>query len=125
MRKPNKMVWVCPNCDSDNVQIREWVNPNTSYTDDSSELDDEDYWCNDCQSHKILTTKIVAARTKVIGFQVLFDSKKVRFHPSTKPDEVYSLEQARDLLNSSHKLKAVWSCEIETPVMMFTGNMRD
>lgn len=125
MRKPNKMIWVCPICDSDNVQIREWTNPNTSAPIMSEELDDEDCWCDDCESHNLLTTKVIPRGKKIIGFQVLYMSEKVRFHPKTKPDEVYSLGQARELLDNCHNLKAIWSGDIENPVMMFTSDMRE
>jgi hypothetical protein len=133
MRKKEVLIWVCPNCGSDNVRIREWTNPNTGQPDLGNSVSDEDCYCIDCKTSKMLGTTIIPVRKKVIGFQVINAEPPMTFHPDTKHYQVYSLQQAFNIMNLSivlystmqFKLHAVWSGDIENPLMMFTGDMRE
>ena len=48
----------CSVCDSKDVEIRVWWNPNTKKMTGHSSTDDEleDNYCNNCQTHQILVT---------------------------------------------------------------------
>lgn len=52
------MKTVCGTCRSENVQMKVWVNPNTMKVEDftSENFEEEDNWCEDCQSHVELIT---------------------------------------------------------------------
>lgn len=46
--------FVCKNCGSENVEIKAWVNPNTNECNQThfiDEVEDEDTWCTDCETH--------------------------------------------------------------------------
>ena len=66
MAKKTKLieVWQCSVCKSENVQIRQWVNPNTNEVDNGSDLETEDCWCQDCEDHTELVLK--RKRVKII-----------------------------------------------------------
>ena len=43
------MSWHCKKCDSKNIEVRDWVNPNTGRSRDSYVDSDEDMtWCKQC-----------------------------------------------------------------------------
>jgi hypothetical protein len=45
---------VCAKCNSSNIEQAEWVNVNTGKTNgvvNEGGQEDEDRWCNDCQTH--------------------------------------------------------------------------
>lgn len=50
-----KIVTVCSECGSENVQIRGWFNPNTQKVVESCAFEAEDNWCEDCEKHVELT----------------------------------------------------------------------
>lgn len=41
--------WCCKECGSENIQIRMWVNPNTS--DIIGDCEDKECWCENCKEH--------------------------------------------------------------------------
>ena len=54
-----RMVLVCTNCGSENVQTKYWVNPNTKELFDLISYDQDDCWCENCQGHHKLKLKEV------------------------------------------------------------------
>mgnify|MGYP003404574012 CR=1 FL=1 len=48
-------MFICPKCKSNNVDVKCWVSMNNFMEDTilSESTDEEDYWCNDCESHII------------------------------------------------------------------------
>jgi len=50
----SKFIWKCTVCGGTNVQIKQWVNPNTNEVDSDNGLDNEDCWCQDCEEHNEL-----------------------------------------------------------------------
>ena len=121
-------MWVCPICGSDNVQIKQWVNPNTDELKDSDPNEDEDCWCDDCETHNALMTQDIPVKNKVIGFQVVNETE---MHEDMDGSFcIYSLEQANEMLNSDPTidngmhLLAIRKGDIEEPRMMFTGDPR-
>ena len=130
-----KSVWVCPDCRSDNVQFKTWTDANTmTATNDECPMEEGDCHCKDCESTSVLITKIMMPRKKVIGFQViLIDGVG---HPILHPkmngnhSNVYNLEQANKMVSNPEygeycELKTIWTDDIECPVMMFEGNVRE
>jgi hypothetical protein len=48
----------CDECGSDDVQIKMWVNPNTSHVDGECSTDViEDGWCKQCNEHALVKPK--------------------------------------------------------------------
>lgn len=43
------MSWHCKKCNSDDVQIRDWVNPNTGSSDENYDINTTETWCKECQ----------------------------------------------------------------------------
>jgi len=123
MRKTILTMWICPRCGSDNVQFKEWRNANTGVTDSFNPFEDEDCWCDDCETHKALITKDIPVKNKVIGFQVKNDQDQICLLDKTS---VYSLDQAREMIYQQPDLilHAIRKGDIEEPRMMFTGDPR-
>jgi hypothetical protein len=64
MAKTKKIeIWRCTVCKSENVQIRQWVNPNTNEVDNSNGLENEDCFCQDCEEHTEL--ELISKRVKI------------------------------------------------------------
>lgn len=133
-----KTLYVCPNCGSDNVQFKSWVNANTCICTDGqiSNHVDENY-CLDCESHIELNKVVLKSDAHVIGYQVVGQegtSNEGEIHPNMDASFcVYNLSQARDMLNMASdldtgefRLLTIWKDDIEEPTMMFLGsNPRD
>lgn len=67
-----KTHYVCVNCNSEEVQAKAWVslNDNTDIDFSLSESgDEEDYWCNNCQSHTTckIEEKMIPINIKIIA----------------------------------------------------------
>ena len=124
MKKTIKTMWICPRCGSDNVQVKEWRNINTGELDSFNPFEDEDCWCDDCETHKALITKDIPVKNKVIGFQVKNDKGIISL---LDDNSVYSLNQANEMINQDDTLilHAVRKGDIEEPRMMFTGDPRE
>lgn len=128
MRKTFITKHVCPNCNSDRVQQKTWVNLNDNSVDwDSSSdlMDDEDFYCQDCEEHLVPTTLEIPARSKIIGFQVVNDNQDI--HPSMEASFcLYSLSEAKEMIDTSGDwhLLCIWTGDIEEPTKMFTGDPR-
>lgn len=128
-----KHVWICPNCGSDNVELKRWHNPNTNKI--GVDCEDDEGWCGDCEEHCDLSYVELKFLSKIIGYQVrggdLGDSVG-RLHPDmASPTSVYNLGQANEVLRYSKRksdaywsLSTVWSGDIENPMMMFEGDIR-
>ena len=57
-------VWKCSICKGTNVQIKQWVNPNTNEVDNTGDIEMEDCWCQDCGEHTDLN--LVKMRQKKV-----------------------------------------------------------
>jgi len=122
--KLTKKLWICDCCGSDNVQERRWVNINTEKVFGS--CDDEDYYCDDCDSTCDIIEIEIPFKSKLIGFQVRAVEDNT-FYPSILEDHVYNLSQANAIIGidfRSWQLIAVFSHEIENPIFMFEGDPR-
>lgn len=128
-----KQIWLCGSCGSDNVEIKNWVNPNTGEV--GTDCEEEMGYCQDCETHSELILSTVKASAKVIGFQVVGDdgtAEDGEIHPSMDASFcLYSLSQAKEMLEDNDngkeqwKLLAIWEGDVEEPTMMFEGNPRD
>ena len=52
-QKKKKEVWTCPDCCGSNVQMLQWIDPNTGEIvggNEDSETE-EHYYCNECAGH--------------------------------------------------------------------------
>lgn len=132
-----KCVYMCTECQSDNVQVQAWVRPNQGmqYVDEVNE-GDQMGWCDDCDQSVMVDTTEVKRRAKVIGFQVEGvhgTGGEGQMHPHMDASFcVYSLDQARSMLDDDNqgdergwwKLLTIWTDDIEEPTMMFKGDPR-
>jgi len=135
MSKETNTVYICSHCNSDNVQVKAWVRPNSNY-EFVDECPEELGWCEDEQLHAELHTAELSDDAKVIGFQVCGEdgmANEGKLHPDIQtPSCVYSLSQANEMLEKSNdsyvnyvwRLLTIWSGDIEEPVIMFKGNPR-
>lgn len=54
----DKIIMVCEECGSDKVETKAWVSINTDEIGDScSDGEDDDNWCNSCETHSGIITK--------------------------------------------------------------------
>lgn len=132
-----RLIALCSNCNSDNIEMKYWVNPNTDEVGDiSSDGDDQDTWCNDCQTHGgVYGTTKLNPDAEVIGFQVVGEEgtlKEGEIHPDMDASFcVYSLSQAKEMLEDNEnghwhwRLLTIWEGDVEEPTYMFTGSPRD
>lgn len=137
MRKTVKTIWICPNCHSDNVLFKVWTKANGGELVDDNPMEDDDCYCEDCNTHLKLITIDIKANAKVQGFQVIGEDgtdKEGCLHPKMDASFcIYSLSQCREMIApaefddsfSSWRLSAIWKGDIEEPTMMFKGNPRD
>ena len=124
-------VFMCPECGSDNVQVKAWVRPN-----ENAKLVDylteqvADGFCDDCHQHVMTDTVEMNVRHEVIGYQVCNDNTD-QLHPKMLDNKmVYNILDAdamlRDLTTDGDwKLKTIWTADIENPVKMFSGDPRN
>ena len=42
------MPYVCKECDSEDVEVQSWVNPNTGMEGESGDVNTDTTWCKDC-----------------------------------------------------------------------------
>ena len=47
------MSWHCSECHSKEVQILDWVSPNTGESDENNDITTTDTWCKVCQEHNL------------------------------------------------------------------------
>lgn len=131
-----RTIQLCSNCASDNVVMEAWVNPNKENEFKGTifkELPtDSGKYCLDCRQHIGFIETEMALNKKLIGFQVInVDSEEETLHEKmVSRNSVYSLRQALNMLYNSEtvnawKLVAIWSGDIENPVMCFNGDPRD
>lgn len=129
-----KNVHVCDFCNTNNVQTLVWVKPNNNneFIVQSEEINDE--FCDDCNMLTTLSVVEKNWRHDIIGFQVRGDNgtkEDGKIHPDIKNEKsVFNLEQARSMINNNDgqeqwKLMAIWTTDIEKPIMMFNGDLRD
>jgi hypothetical protein len=117
-----KTVYLCASCNSDYVHLKA--------------IEDEMGWCEDCQKHNIIYTAQLKADCKIIGFQVINIHDGER-HPAMLITEsenvqsrnVFSLTQCRQIIKESTRplewqLLAVWTGDMENPILKFTGDPR-
>jgi len=131
-----RTVYICPQCQSDRVQVKAWVRPNKGYefVDEVNE-GDEVGWCEDEELSTFIETAEVKLRAKVVGFQVVGEDGTVQegeIHPNMDGSFcIYSLPQARAMLddnnngNEQWRLLTIWSGDVEEPTFMFEGDPRD
>jgi len=133
MKKKTKTLMICPNCNSDNVQLKAWVKPNEdNKIVDLAEGDDMG-WCNDCELPSAIASLDLKTSAKVIGFQVVGEegtAEEGNIHPYMDASFcLYSLSKARRMLNSNVKgqwrLLTAWSGDVEEPTKMFRGDPRN
>lgn len=127
-----KEVYLCPKCNSDNVQGKYWVGLNDMKVDDCVDDGDESEFCMDC-GNTIQAYSIPLLKTAhVVGFQVVGldgTSNEGNIHPMMDASFcIYSLSQAKEMLEvveSDWRLLTIWHGDVEEPTMMFSGNPRD
>ena len=135
IQEGNKIVHLCGNCNSDNVEMKKWVNANTDKVGDfASDGDDDDVWCNDCETHGGIYVATLKPDAKVIGFQVVGEEgtlKEGEIHPDMDASFcIYSLSQAKEMLEDNEnghwhwRLLTIWEGDVEEPTFIFKGDPR-
>jgi rubredoxin len=127
-----KTLWLCPNCGSDNVEMKVWAKANTNEITDDASIDEEDCYCNDCGEHGQIILSTLKETAKIEGYQVVNDEFG-DIHPDMAGSFcLYNLSQAREMIakgcknpNQEWKLLAIWTGDVEEPTIMFSGNPRD
>jgi len=122
-----KSVWLCPNCGSDNVETKNWVNANTGEL--GTDCEDEQGYCQDCQQHGELIAQELPLNKTVVGYQVV-DDEAGDIHPDMEGSFcLYNLSQAKGMLeeeiDGNWKLLCIWSGDVEDATLMFEGDPRD
>lgn len=122
-----KTVYVCQNCNSDNVEVKAWVKPNKK-NEYSEEVEGELGWCCDEELHAVIDVVELNDNAKVIGFQVVGEQgskQEGKLHPDVIGSFcIYSLSQVQKMLMNSDddeqwQLLTIWDTGIEKPTMMF------
>ena len=128
-----KTKYVCAHCNSNNVQVKAWIKPNSNQVVDFVE-DSEIGWCDDCQLSSVIETKDVDGFENVVGFQVIGEdgtAEEGKNHPHMYSKiSIYNITQAQSMLDDDNnskqwKLLAIWTNDIEKPFRMFDGDPRD
>ena len=119
-----KKLWLCDNCNSDNLQAKMWVNINNNKIIDG--VESKEYWCEDCQGHWSINEKEMNVTDKVEGFQLVKIGNVDEMHPNMKNNlSLYSIDQLDEFNNDGDwKILTIWSGDIETPEIMYKGNVR-
>ena len=127
-----KDMYLCPICNSDNVQGKYWVGLNDMKVDDCvDDGGDESEFCMDCENTFVISYPIpLLSSAHVIGFQV--SGKKGtgldgQIHPDMDASFcVYNLSWCKKRITSDNdwELLTIWHGDIEEPTMMFTSNPR-
>ena len=125
-----KSVYLCKHCQSGNVEIKKWVNPNTGVV--GVDTADELGYCNDCDCVAIIYCADLKADAKVIGYQVVSEDEQVDIHPDMAGSFcVYNLAQAQAMIEKGCRnpekqwnLLTIWEGDIEEPTIMFEGDPR-
>lgn len=126
-----KTVYLCKHCQSNNVEIKKWVNPNTGEV--GSDCEDPIGYCNDEDSHAVIYSAEVKFLSEPIGFQVVSDDDNGDIHPDMAGSFcVYSLPQANEMIEKGcnnpeqqWRLLTIWKYDIEDPTMMYDSGMRN
>jgi hypothetical protein len=123
-----KTVWLCPNCGSDNVEMKNWVNANTGEV--GTDCEEDEGYCQDCEGHGELILSTVKESARIVGYQVV-DDVAGDIHPDMEGSFcLYSLSQAKEMIKNSDdptdcwKLLAIWTGDVEEPTIMFEGDPR-
>lgn len=123
-----KHLWLCDNCNSDNVQMKAWVNPNNGNAFISDVEDNQSFWCDDCCGHYSTTQTEMKYTSKVEGFQVNLNDKD-EMHPDMEGSFcLYNLTQVNKMIDpdpNEWSLLTIWTDDVEEPTYMFEGNPRD
>lgn len=123
-----KQVWLCPNCGSDNVDIKKWVNANSDEV--GTDCEEDEGYCNDCEEKGELILSTIKETAKVVGYQVVGadDSENASdIHPDMDASFcLYSLSQAKEMIGGDNgwKLLTIWSGDVEEPTIMYKGDPR-
>lgn len=127
-----KTMYLCKHCQSDNVEIKKWVNPNTGVV--GADCEDPIGYCNDEDSHAVVYCADLKFLAKVVGFQVVDDGVcEYEIHPKMDGSFcIYNLSQANEMLvedkgksDAQWRLLTIWEGDIEEPTMMFEGDPRN
>lgn len=123
-----KTLWLCPNCGSDNVEMKVWANANTNVV--GTDCEEEEGYCQDCEERGELILSTIKASAKLEGFQVVNDELG-DIHPDMDASFcLYNLSQSKEMLNkkgfnnTDWKLLAIWTGDVEEPTLMFEGDPR-
>jgi hypothetical protein len=126
-----KTIYICAHCNSDNVQVKSWTQPNQGHAFVDEIEGDELGWCCDEELHAEIQTAQLEDNAEVIGFQVCGEDgtpQEGEIHPDMDASFcVYSLDQANAMMDDDNngdeqwQLLTIWTGDVEEPTMMFEG----
>ena len=129
-----KTLYVCTHCNSDNVQVKAWVEPNNNNAYVEEVEGDPLGWCCDCQLNSVIETVELRDDAEVVGFQVVGEdgtAQEGEIHPHMDASFcIYNLDQAKSMLDDDNqgmeqwRLLTIWTGDVEEPTMMFEGDPR-
>jgi hypothetical protein len=109
--------------------MKVWVNANTNEV--GVDCEEDEGYCNDCESKGELILSTIKESAKVVGFQVVDDAEG-DIHPDMQGSFcLYNLSQAREMIHNSDdptdcwKILTIWTGDVEEPTIMFEGDPRD
>ncbi len=123
-KKETKTLYTCPICGSPNVQGKYWVNLNNPEIKNIEAIENEDFWCDDCENYIDSVNVTEAPKdAKVIGYQVVGrDGTKLegKIHPDMAGSFcVYPLKWAQARNDRRNwRLLTVWEGDIEEPTFV-------
>jgi hypothetical protein len=47
------MPWHCKKCDSEDIEVQDWVNPNTGQASEHDDVNTDSTWCKHCQGSEL------------------------------------------------------------------------
>tara|TARA_S200002703_G_scaffold63463_1_gene55027 strand:- start:529 stop:873 length:345 start_codon:yes stop_codon:yes gene_type:complete len=110
----SKSLWICRNCKSYKVQVKEWKYLNNFlHTVDNDSSERGDYWCEDCEQHEFPALVEYPLDSKFLGFQLVHKNNE---KSQLEDVHIYPIEQAKQILLDykeavNWKLKGIWSHE--------------
>jgi uncharacterized protein with von Willebrand factor type A (vWA) domain len=116
-----KTIWKCSECGSQNVEIKNWINPNTGEIGTNDSLEINDCFCLDCSEHHMLIPETIETEEVVkyypIGSITKADIENKGFDASSLTDQ--EMERFAEKLGRSEGLMECYWITVEYLAELF------